>query len=218
MITGHRQISPGREDAVVGELRRVFTRLRDEHEMGGLLTGMAIGADQMAVRALEIYSDGKASGPEAEGFVQSTLMPFDAYVPFPGQPSLWPTSAQTFWWCTLGRARKVFVQMAWIDPNCPWFARMTETVKSSRTDTANPRIQMPELIRPGSPTRNDVLAALHGRNDAMIRRASGAVAVWDGRTSGGTYSAVQKIQKAGMPLVVIDPSGSNRTRMIRPTV
>lgn len=51
---------------------------------------------------------------------------------------------------------------------------------------------------------------LHARNDTMLRqtREGGGlvVAVWNGKTSGGTYSAVTKARRAGQPLLVIDPS------------
>jgi len=46
---------------------------------------------------------------------------------------------------------------------------------------------------------------LHARNDAMIKDSDLAVAVWDSeKTFGGTYSAVQKILKKGLPVVIID--------------
>lgn len=47
---------------------------------------------------------------------------------------------------------------------------------------------------------------LHARNDAMIRDADLCVALWKkSTTSGGTYSAVQKIRKLRKPLIVLDP-------------
>lgn len=47
--------------------------------------------------------------------------------------------------------------------------------------------------------------ALHIRNDAMIKDADLAVAVWSpSQLRGGTASAVQKIRRRGMPMILID--------------
>lgn len=46
---------------------------------------------------------------------------------------------------------------------------------------------------------------LHVRNDAMIKDADLAIAVWSpSQLRGGTASAVQKIRKRGMPMILID--------------
>lgn len=46
---------------------------------------------------------------------------------------------------------------------------------------------------------------LHIRNDAMIKDADLAIAVWSpSQLRGGTASAVQKIRKRGMPMILID--------------
>lgn len=47
--------------------------------------------------------------------------------------------------------------------------------------------------------------ALHIRNDSMIKDADLAVAVWSpSQQRGGTASAVQKIRRRGMPMILID--------------
>lgn len=47
--------------------------------------------------------------------------------------------------------------------------------------------------------------ALHIRNDAMIKDADLAIAVWaPSQLRGGTASAVQKIRRRGMPMILID--------------
>lgn len=47
---------------------------------------------------------------------------------------------------------------------------------------------------------------LHARNDAMIKDGELCVALWkQSKTSGGTFSAVQKIRKADKPLILLDP-------------
>lgn len=52
---------------------------------------------------------------------------------------------------------------------------------------------------------------LHARNDAMIRDSDLCVAAFRiSETSGGTFSAVNKIRKLGKPLLLIDPE----TRLI----
>lgn len=46
---------------------------------------------------------------------------------------------------------------------------------------------------------------LHARNDAMIKDADLAIAAWSpSQLRGGTASAVQKIRKRGMPMILID--------------
>lgn len=52
------------------------------------------------------------------------------------------------------------------------------------------------------------VGALHARNDAMIKDSDLAIAVWKpSKTSGGTASAVGKIQKLGMDIVIVDLDG-----------
>lgn len=47
--------------------------------------------------------------------------------------------------------------------------------------------------------------ALHARNDAMIRDSDLAIAVWKpSKTTGGTASAVKKLQTLGRDIVVVD--------------
>lgn len=47
--------------------------------------------------------------------------------------------------------------------------------------------------------------ALHIRNDAMIKAADLAIAVWSPSVlSGGTSSAVKKIRKINMPMILVD--------------
>jgi len=46
---------------------------------------------------------------------------------------------------------------------------------------------------------------LHARNDAMIKDSNLAIAVWNQlKESGGTYSAVQKLKKKKMPIIIVD--------------
>ncbi len=49
------------------------------------------------------------------------------------------------------------------------------------------------------------VGALHARNDAMIRDSDLAIAVWKpSKTSGGTASAVKKLQAKGRDIVIVD--------------
>jgi uncharacterized phage-like protein YoqJ len=49
------------------------------------------------------------------------------------------------------------------------------------------------------------IRALHIRNDAMIKDSDLAIAVWSpSNLRGGTASAVQKIRRRGMPMVLVD--------------
>jgi hypothetical protein len=48
--------------------------------------------------------------------------------------------------------------------------------------------------------------ALHARNDGMLRVSSAMLALWDpAKTSGGTYSCVEKIRQRRMPWIHLDP-------------
>lgn len=49
------------------------------------------------------------------------------------------------------------------------------------------------------------VGALHARNDAMIRDSDLTIAVWKpSKTSGGTASAVKKLEKLGRSIVIVD--------------
>lgn len=49
------------------------------------------------------------------------------------------------------------------------------------------------------------VGALHARNDAMIRDSDLAIAVWKpSKTTGGTASAVKKLEKLGRSIVIVD--------------
>ena len=41
------------------------------------------------------------------------------------------------------------------------------------------------------------------RNDEMLRRCNAVVALWDGRTTGGTYYTVSKAQSMEIPVYII---------------
>nr|WP_221374377.1 DUF1273 domain-containing protein [Actinoplanes polyasparticus] len=57
---------------------------------------------------------------------------------------------------------------------------------------------------------------LHARNDGMIEVSAAAIAVWlPGKTSGGTASAVRKLDGAGVPIIHVDPAA--RTTVLRRT-
>lgn len=43
------------------------------------------------------------------------------------------------------------------------------------------------------------------RNMDMINNSNGAIAVWNGDTSGGTYNALKEIRKSNLPHVIINP-------------
>lgn len=54
---------------------------------------------------------------------------------------------------------------------------------------------------------------LHARNDAMIRDSDLCVAAFRvSETSGGTFSAVKKVRKLGLPLLLIDPETRSITK------
>lgn len=61
----------------------------------------------------------------------------------------------------------------------------------------------------GDARRGLAVRLLHARNDGMIaatREAEGiAIAVWDGRREGGTWSAVRKLCPSGLPLLWVRP-------------
>jgi hypothetical protein len=55
---------------------------------------------------------------------------------------------------------------------------------------------------------------LHARNDGMIEVSSAAIAVWlPSKVTGGTASAVQKLDKAGVPVIHVNPA--TRTTVLR---
>lgn len=89
--TGHRPKGLlGSGDWVMGELRRVATRLRDEFGTEVAISGMALGTDTMwAVAALD-------AGLELW-----------AYVPFPQQSDRWPSPDRERWRTILERASRV---------------------------------------------------------------------------------------------------------------
>lgn len=48
---------------------------------------------------------------------------------------------------------------------------------------------------------------LHARNDAMLRDADALIAVWlPDKTTGGTYGALRKAQRTGLPVLHVDPA------------
>jgi uncharacterized phage-like protein YoqJ len=48
-------------------------------------------------------------------------------------------------------------------------------------------------------------AKMHVRDKWMVDHASGVIAVWDGRTNGGTFATVKYARTEGLPLLQIDP-------------
>lgn len=57
-----------------------------------------------------------------------------------------------------------------------------------------------------------VVRLLHERNDGMLRAADAVVGVWrPGKRDGGTYSALVKAHRAGLPVVHINPLGRTVT-------
>ncbi|HIK49405.1 MAG TPA: DUF1273 family protein [Oscillatoriales cyanobacterium M59_W2019_021] len=51
-----------------------------------------------------------------------------------------------------------------------------------------------------------VNGCLHQRNNVMISRSQICLAVWDGRSSGGTVHAVTKARKHGLKILVFNPT------------
>lgn len=76
------------------------------------------------------------------------------------------------------------------------------------------RAEWQRLRAAANPDRERIFAdrysirALHARNDGMLADAQALVAVWhSGTYRGGTYSAVVKAARRGMPGIHIDPAG-----------
>ena len=49
------------------------------------------------------------------------------------------------------------------------------------------------------------IASFHKRNRYMVEQSSRVIAVYDGRTSGGTYSTLKRARKAGKEIIIINP-------------
>ena len=47
------------------------------------------------------------------------------------------------------------------------------------------------------------------RNDEMVSRADVVIALWDGRTTGGTYYTVQEARRQHKPVTVLKPEEKN---------
>lgn len=99
-----------------------------------------------------------------------------AYVPFPQQPDVWTSSQRAEWRRLVDAADEVIV--------CGDLAHV-----------------------PAERRRAEVVRLLHHRNDRMLDASDAVLAVLDSTsTSGGTFSAVQKARRRGMPIVHIDPA------------
>lgn len=77
MVTGHRVIPGDGWEWVAAELRRCLLKLQDQRGPLLAIQGMALGVDML--------------------FAETALtlgIPFDSYVPFPGQAERWPAREQ----------------------------------------------------------------------------------------------------------------------------
>lgn len=99
-----------------------------------------------------------------------------AHVPYPQQPDRWPQPARARW--------RSLVESA-----------AAGTTVYGDLDAAAADRRSREAVR-----------LLHARNDGMLARAAVVVAVWvPSRPRGGTWSAVRKAAKLGLPIIWIDP-------------
>jgi uncharacterized phage-like protein YoqJ len=108
-------------------------------------------------------------------------VPVAAYVPFEGQDRKW-----------LAPDRRAYAEMR---------------AQASRTVVCRALTPGPD----GEFAFRDVVEALHARNGRMVEDCDVIIAVWTGKTSGGTYDAVQKAMRAGRVLVHVDPAARTAT-------
>lgn len=55
------------------------------------------------------------------------------------------------------------------------------------------------------------MGAFHRRNQLMVDAADMAIAVWNGKQSGGTFDAICRIRTARIPLIHVRPNGDPTT-------
>ena len=79
-VTGHRSLTAQQAEWVASELPRVLRKLAADHDTTTLISGMAVGADQLAARAAIDTGVGSWS-----------------YLPHPQQADRWPPSARERW-------------------------------------------------------------------------------------------------------------------------
>ena len=79
-VTGHRSLTAQQTEWVASELPRVLRKLAADHDTTTLISGMAVGADQLAARA-----------------AIDTGMDLWSYLPHPQQADRWPPSARERW-------------------------------------------------------------------------------------------------------------------------
>ncbi len=97
------------------------------------------------------------------------------YIPFPQQPDMWRPDQRDTYADLIDRATQV---------------RICDDLNNY----------------PDTDRRAAAVRLLHARNDTMLDAASAVVAVLcSSTTKGGTWSAVQKARRRGLPIVHIDP-------------
>ena len=69
-----------------------MTQLLDTLQATSVITGLALGVDQLAVKAANILG-----------------LPYDAYIPFPGQDGRWPERSQSLYRVMVTQAREVLI-------------------------------------------------------------------------------------------------------------
>lgn len=131
-----------------------------------------------------VFISGMAQGVDAIAFDVATFLKSHypritviAAVPFLDQPKMWPDEATRRYHDRLVQAD----QIVYVDRN---------------------PIYMIRGLQPDSYTP----IKMEKRNEYMVDRSDGVIAVWNGETKGGTYNCIKYVRQVGKPICILSPN------------